>query len=284
MTPPPAPWPSTVGVVGLGLMGGSLARALQDLPHPPSVLGISPDKEDLVGAEAAGVLDDAAGPQDSLPDTLDLLVYAAPLGATLSLMERHAGELGPETLVTDVVSLKLPLLDAATAAGLGPRFVGSHPMVGGTGTGFGHSTPDLFQGAHVWVTPGQAAEGRIQDVEGLWRRLGARPERVDGARHDALMAWVSHLPQLVGNALALALEGQGIRPHSLGRGGREMTRLAGSGPEMWRDILQRAPKELGPALEALEGELKGIRKLLEEDDLEGVEKIMKKTRQWRGVE
>jgi prephenate dehydrogenase len=262
-------------------MGGSLARALKGLPAPPHIRALSPDPADLARGIEAGVVDEAFREGKGILEDRDLVVYATPLRATLGLMEAHRAHLRPGALVTDLVSLKAPLLLRAQELGLENRYVGSHPMVGGTGSGFQHSVDDLYRGARVWVVPGpEAPEGAVGRVRGLWASLGARPMEVGATEHDDSMTWVSHLPQLTGNALALALGSAGYRRDRLGSGGRDMTRLAGSSPELWKEILEGAPGTLLQALEAMVGALDRIRALLEARDWEGLEELMRESRDW----
>lgn len=272
-----------ITVVGVGLMGGSLARALrQAFQDPPVIHGISQHPTELQEPLALGILDSGSGNQDPLPEAQDLVVFATPLQAALSLMDRYAPQLREtETAVTDMVSLKAPMVDRARALGLENLYVGSHPMVGGTGSGFGHSREDLFTDAPVWVVQGEGRDSALAMVEGLWLALGARPARIRAGEHDDLMGWVSHLPQLTANALALALEDHHIDPRHLGSGGLDMTRLAGSSPEMWVDLLRNPPPSLPPALETLERELRRLRGLLEEGRIEEIEALMTRTRRWR---
>ncbi len=262
-------------------MGGSLARGLKGLPAPPEIHGVDKDPLELRRAMEAGVLDHAAGPEEPLPRGQDLVVYATPIGTALALMERHGSQLEPEALVTDMVSLKLPLQEQARRLGLEDRYVGSHPMVGGTGSGFEFARDTLFSGARVWVVPGEAEESAVERVEAFWTVLGAQPARIPALRHDEEMAWVSHLPQLTSNALALALRERDLMPEVLGTGALDMTRLAGSSPEMWEELLAAAPEGLLEALSSMEGWLSEIRKLLEEGRTRRLGSLMAETRAWR---
>jgi prephenate dehydrogenase len=261
-------------------MGGSLARALKGLPEPPRITALAEDEDDLHGGLEAGVLDDAVKTLGDLLPELDLLVFATPLIPTLELLGALPGDLEDHTLVTDLVSLKLPLAERARELGLSPRFVGSHPMAGGEGTGFSASRDGLFRGVRVWLCTDGASERSATRIHGLWEGLGARPAVLDAARHDAMMAWVSHLPQLLSNSLAMALEDAGLSPQALGTGGRDMTRLAGSSPEMWEDLFRAAPPELLSGLEAVEKELAEIRGLLERREIEEISVRMRRTRRW----
>ncbi|MBW3534475.1 MAG: prephenate dehydrogenase/arogenate dehydrogenase family protein [Gemmatimonadetes bacterium] len=274
--------PASVAIVGLGVMGGSLARALRALPDPPRVLGASPDARDLEAARGAGVLDRASSDPDDVVGDAALVVYAAPLEATLGLLGRHHATWRPGAAVTDVASLKAPVAAKVRALGAASRWVGSHPMAGATASGFEASRPDLYRGARVWICAGDADPPAVKAVEALWRALGAEPVATDAAEHDRLMTWASHLPQLAANALALALEEAGVAPESLGPGGRDATRLAGSAPSMWRDLLSAAGASDAAALRALAGHLAGLAESLERGDASSVAERMERTRRWHG--
>lgn len=272
-----------VAIVGLGLMGGSLARALKALPEPPHVRAASLDPRDVRAGLASGVLDEGSDGTEAMVRDRDLVVYATPLKATLRLLGEHRASIGRESVVTDVASLKGPVLARAREVALEAQYVGSHPMVGGTGTGFEHSRDDLFRGARVWIAAGSGANrDSVDRVQGLWEAMGARPAEIGALEHDRSMVWLSHLPQIASNALALTLGDAGFERDQLGSGGADMTRLAGSAPEMWQDLLTLAPPSLDAALEALVDAIEGMRSLLDAKNFEEIEKLMRQTRSWVG--
>lgn len=277
MTPPFR----TVGILGLGALGGSLARALTALPRRPRVLGWSPDASDVEAARVAGALDEASDGPEATAAAVDLLVLAAPLEACLTLMEQSAPHLGVDTLVTDVASLKGPLARTAAVLGLRSRWVGCHPMCGSAETGFGASRADLFTDARVWLTAHPEAHDRLPAMRRFWVSLGAVTAPVEPADHDALMARVSHVPQLTANALAAFLDDAGVGPEALGPGGRDMTRLAGSSPGVWRDILAHAPPELAGYLRDTADRLAELADLVEQGDLDALARWMAASREWR---
>ena len=136
---------ATVAVVGLGLIGGSLVRALARLPDPPRVLGASPDAADRAGAESEhGVHTVADAAQ--VVGAAQVVVYAAPMSAILEMLPAHASLFRPDALVTDVAGLKRPVLEGVRRAGLVRRYIGSHPMAGGEGAGFEEGGPRPVSG------------------------------------------------------------------------------------------------------------------------------------------
>ncbi len=286
-----------VCIVGLGLMGGSLARALKGLPQPPHIRALTSRRRDLDAALAAGVVDQGIptggngeegggallpGPDEEAFSDRDLVVYATPLSATLDLLGAHADLLPPGALVTDLASLKGPVLEKARELALADRYVGSHPMVGGTGAGFGFSRGDLYRGGRVWLVPGSPEQRAPQErIGALWAALGALPREITADEHDRNMVWVSHLPQLTSNALVLALKAAGHARVSLGSGGRDMTRLGASGAEMWKEILEHAPGALlDGALEGVVEALEDLRVRIRKEDWDGLRALMNESRAW----
>ena len=192
---------------------------------------------------------------------------------------------GGEAILTDVVSLKEPILRAARRAGLSQRFIGAHPICGGESSGFAAGSGDLFRGATIWLSAGAEASpeaGRC--VESFWRALGGMPRWVAAEEHDRRMGWVSHLPQLVSTALAAALDAQGCTRGELGPGGRDMTRLAGSNPAIWRDLLEVSAPVTGTGLTGVANALNVLADLLARRDIERVVEFMERTRRWSGNE
>lgn len=154
-------------------------------------------------------------------------------------------------------------------------------MCGSEASGFAASRADLFAGARVWTVPGTQEDEPARRVEAFWRALGAEPRRVQADAHDRAMALTSHLPQLAANALARTLRDLGVEAEELGPGGRDATRLAGSSPEMWRDILTHAGPELAAALRGLQGHARALADLVEAGDVDGVAHWMSADRAWR---
>lgn len=269
-----------LAVLGLGLMGGSLARGVSSLELADRVTGWSPRSTERDAALTTRAVTLAAADWREAVADADVVILAIPLDPAVELL----GALGQATpkraTLTDVVSLKAPLEAAARRAGLAERWVGCHPMTGGESSGFWASRADLYQGARVWTVPGGASTEHLRRVERLWRGLGAETDVIDADDHDRLMALASHLPQLVSNALAGVLGEKEIDADELGPGGRDMTRLAASSPDVWLDLLARSSPELVDGLRAMGGELTRMADLVETLDLAALEALMRRTRIW----
>ena len=271
---------STVGIVGLGLMGGSLARALHALEDRPSILAWSRERADLDAALRAGVIDYVVDDADVVAASAELVVYATPLRATIQLIEQHRGRWAPDAVVTDVASLKGPIIERVRELGVETRFVGGHPLAGGERSGFGSAEADLYVNARVWLMSETGDEASRDRVAQLWTRVGARPSWTSAAVHDERMVWASHLPQLVSNAISLVLERRGLSRRDLGPGGRDMTRLAGSSPDIWMDLLESSGPADARTLEELARELSELAGHLDEGRHHDLERLMHRTRRW----
>lgn len=262
-------------------MGGSLARALAEVEVPPAVTGWSPSSRERTAALRAGAVRDAPPDWRMAVRDADLVILSAPLRACCELIAKVATEAPPNATLSDVASLKAPVARAAAAAGVENRWVGSHPMAGSEQSGFDASHASLYRGARVWTVADESAGPRVPLLHAFWSSVGARPAEIELREHDRLVAKASHLPQLVANALAVVLADAGIDPGRLGPGGRDMTRLAASSPEMWRDLLEHPSLELVEGLRALARVSERIADLVDKGDLDEVEAIMRSTRAWR---
>lgn len=281
----------TVTVVGLGAVGGSVAKAvLRRAPGVP-VFGIEPDRKSAGLAARDGV--QVMGRLGDRDLGGGVVVFAAPLDATVRLVRETGAVWRRAALTTDVASLKVAVLKAAEGAvqaveGAEPAqphpapFVGAHPMCGSERSGYAAARDDLFEGARVWLCPaaGEESAGGESAARAFWTMLGGVPRAIPAKRHDRIMASASHLPQLLANALAATLEDAGVTPNLLGPGGRGMTRLAGSNPAMWLSLLAAAAPEDAAALLAVERQIAAIRRMLASGDASGLEELMNRGRRW----
>ena len=268
---------STVAVIGLGLMGGSLVRALRATDRPVDVIAWSAD-----GAHERAASEAVARAATSIQDAVgqaDLVVLATPVGAAVALLREIAPHLRDDAVVTDVCSVKAPVVEAATRAGLGERFAGSHPMCGSHESGWTAARADLYRGARVYVVPA-GADAVTRRIERLWRGLDAEPVRIEADEHDTLMARVSHVPQLLASLLAATLDGQGIVRPDLGPGARDMTRLAASDPALWTDILLHNRESVRAACEDLRAGLGRATAALADGDAEAIARLLALGRKW----
>ena len=274
--PPPF---ERVAIVGVGLIGGSIALGLREAWPAVRIVGVDRPAV-LAHARGAGAIDRGGADVRDIGN-VDLIILAAPVRQNLRLLAELATSAGL-TLVTDVGSTKRDIVKAAGALGVSSRFVGGHPVGGAERGGFGFARPDLFRGRPWILTPDAATDAAaIARVSALASGLGARPTRVDATEHDRLMAYVSHLPQLAASAL---MDTVGASAHAAGlrlagRGLLDTTRLASSPPDVWREICAANADVLADALDALIERLSEMRADLHRG--EAVEAIFDGAARWR---
>jgi prephenate dehydrogenase len=229
-------------VIGVGLIGGSLARALRSARHVREIVGFGRSLGNLQEAMELGVIDRAAVSLADAVQGADMIVLAVPVGTMPELLQ----ELGPvcpaTAVITDVGSVKGTVIAAARQS-LGAKFVHfvpGHPIAGTEQSGVGASLPELFVNRRVVLTPEAETDPvAIESVRGLWTATGAQVTTMSAVKHDEILAASSHLPHVLAFALVDLLVRRDDHREvfdCVAGGFRDFTRIAGSDPVMWRDI------------------------------------------------
>jgi prephenate dehydrogenase len=270
-----------LAIVGLGLIGGSIALAVRE--RWSSILITAVDRPPVLAhASSSGAIDRAANTVADI-GPVDVIILAAPVRQNVELL-REAMAVRPEhAIVTDVGGTKRDIMRAAQGLPAGATaFVGGHPIGGAERGGFGFARPDLFRGKPWIFTPCSTSNpAPIDRLFDFVRGLGARPATMDAETHDRVMAYVSHLPQLAASVLmevvGRAAASDGLR--FAGRGLTDSTRLASSPASVWREICEANADDIGPALDALIARLSELRA-----DLQGgrtVDQVFDDAAKWR---
>jgi prephenate dehydrogenase len=249
-------------------MGGSVAWQARQAGIG-RVVGYSRSRQDAVQALRSGAVDDLADSPAAAAAGADLVVLATPPEAVGTLLGTLAADPSSRALITDIASVKGPVMRWAHDAGLDARFAGSHPYVGTHLEGWAGASPDLFRGAVVYVvTSGAAGEVAAREVMDFWRTvMHAEPVLIGAEAHDLQLAWTSHLPQVVASALARVVGGEvALRGVTWGRGIRDSTRIAASSPDAWVDVLLLNRDALLEAMERFQSEVGDLRELLASGD------------------
>jgi len=270
-----------VGIVGLGLIGGSIALAARQIWPASLVIGVD-NKDVLETAMRLHAIDVAADDPYILAEA-DLVILAAPVKQNIELLRELDDNLTQPAVVTDVGSTKRAIVEAARR--LPPKFVfiGGHPLGGAAQGGLEHARPDLFTGRPWLLTPSMEGGDAVEKLSAFVKALGAEPRVVDVATHDRLLAFLSHLPQLTASAL-MHVVGNAVGAQGLalsGKGLADTTRLASSPAEIWRDITATNADEIGPALDALIAVLQDLRRDLPKGDR--LEDIFADAARWRST-
>lgn len=259
----------TVAIAGLGLIGGSLARDLAG--RGVRVLGYDADRATLRDALGSGVVADGLGADLAGVEDADALVLAVPVRAAPPLLERARPRLARLRLITDVGSTKASIVAAAHRLGLGAVFVGAHPLAGDHRGGWAASRAGLFAERRIYLTPTAESSAHAVELARLvWTSVGGTMVEMAADEHDRLLAWTSHLPQVLSSAFAATLAEQGIPRDALGTGGQGVARLAASPPDLWRDILLDNAANVAAAVTAAERHLAALRAAIESGDEEAV--------------
>lgn len=258
-----------VAIVGVGLIGGSFALALRKAGFSGRILGVS-SPATVAEALRRGVIDQAL-PLEEAAASSDLIFLAQPILRILETLRRLDNFIRPDALVTDAGSTKVEIVRCARQHLARARFLGGHPMAGKESRGVAQAEAGLFEGRTWVLTPREPSElesGPAAELVEWIRRIGARPLVLDPELHDRVVAFTSHLPQLVSTALAATLAVQthlGSLDQVAGPGLRDMTRLALSPFEIWRDILATNQEPIRQALAAFTETLEAIRNKLDGD-------------------
>jgi prephenate dehydrogenase len=269
-----------IGIVGLGLIGGSIALAARQIW--PSSLVIAVDHKDVLEtAMRLHAIDVAADDLIVLAEA-DVVILAAPVKQNLGLLDALDANVRQPAVITDTGSTKRAIVEAAR--NLPPRltFVGGHPLGGSAASGLENARPDLFKGRPWLFTPANDASGDALDkLAAFTRALGATPRTVSVAGHDRLLAFLSHLPQLTASAL-MQVVGEAVGEDGLGLAGRglvDTTRLASSSSEIWKDIATTNADEIADALDTLIALLTDIRADLNQGDR--LSEVFQEASRWR---
>ena len=274
-----------LAIVGTGLIGGSFALALKQAGAVREVLGVGRDPARLTVARELGLIDRAADWSEA--GQADCILLAMPVGETGAVLQQLAPHLKAGAIVTDAGSTKANVIEAARAA-LGARFadfVPGHPIAGSEQSGPGAARADLYRGKRVVLTPqADTRADAVATVRRLWETAGAQVETLDAAQHDRIFAAVSHLPHLAAFALVdeLAQRADGDTFFRFAASGfRDFTRIAGSSPEMWRDIALANREAVLAELDAYLAALQALRQAVDAEDAGALLKMFSRARNAR---
>ena len=260
-----------VAVLGVGLIGGSIGLAARRRSGA-EVVGHSRSPATVARAIELGALDRGAGSVAEACEGADVVFCAAPVAALPEQVREALDASGTDTVVTDVGSTKGGLVEAI---GDDERFIGGHPLAGAETAGVENAREDLFEGARWYLTPTDRSSGLLYDrLQRTLSGIGARPQAIDPAAHDRLMATISHLPHVLANALAAEAAAELTRDSErlpeAGPSFRDMTRVAGSNPEIWADIFLANREAVADSVDAVVRRLREAGELIRAADREAV--------------
>ena len=268
-------------IIGVGLIGGSFALALRKAGLVKHIVGLGRSRENLQRALELGILDEIA---DDFPLALknaDLVFLAIPVGQTAKILAQIASHLESKTIITDAGSTKQDVIAAARSflPGHLKNFVPGHPIAGTEQSGANAANANLFRDKNLILTPlDETNTNALECVKKLWHGCGARVSQMKAYQHDEILAAISHLPHLLASTLMNHTFSSSKKDSSddllrfAGSGFRDFTRIAGSSPEMWRDICLANRELLLQQIDAYQNELTRMHKILENGDGSALEK------------
>ncbi len=269
-----------IAIIGVGLIGGSLALALKALPNVSKVVGIGRRKESIEKALALNVIDEGCLDIGEGVREADVVWVATPVGSILDVIEKAIPHLRTGATITDTGSTKANIVKRVEEI-LPPRFyfIGGHPMAGSEKQGVESASADLFRNTYYLLTPTTRTNtASFQLIHSLITQIGGSVLAIDAEKHDKAMATISHLPHFL-SAILVNLAGQQIEESEnllrLAAGSfRDMTRIAASSPNLWLDITFENKEAILKVCREFREELSDISKLIEKGDRKGlVEKL-----------
>jgi len=266
-----------VAIFGVGLIGGSVALALDRAGAARRIVGVERSRVSAERALQLGVIDEIARNAADAVEGADLVLLAAPVAQTKPVLAAIAPYLTLRTIVTDTGSTKADVIATARAelGGKWPQFVPAHPIAGKEQTGVDAAEASLFDGRRCVLVPEFDTAGHaVEAVREMWIACGALVSQMSAEQHDRVFAAVSHLPHLLSFALVAAIakeDDAALKLAHAGGGFRDFTRIAASSPEMWRDIFIANKSALLGELSAYEAQLAAMRRMIETGDARGVE-------------
>jgi len=276
-----------LAIIGVGLIGGSLALALREAGGVGEVVGCGRGEANLRKAQSLGIVDRYTDDVATAVRGADMVFLAVPLGAVRGTLEAMRGHLAQGAVVTDGGSVKGSVVEDLRAVfrQVPPFFVPGHPIAGTERSGAEAAFASLYRNRRVILTPlGETDPQAISRVESMWRLCGAEVSRMSAAHHDEILAATSHLPHMLAfslvDSLARLKENDEIFRYAAG-GFRDFTRIASSNPEMWRDICLANQQALSAMLTRFAGELQELAATLERGDGEGLLAIFERAKHAR---
>ena len=264
----------TIGFIGLGLIGGSIAKAIRKYHEDYRLLAYDQDRETLAAAVSSNMIDAVCEEHDERFRSCDYIFLCAPVEFNVKYLEYFKDNIGPDTILTDVGSVKTNIHEEVQNLGIGKYFIGGHPMAGSEKSGYSNSKAMLIENAYYILTPTpQVAEEKVQTYEKFVESLKALPVILDYQLHDQITGTISHLPHIIASSLVNFVKTHDTHDEmmkNLAAGGfKDITRIASSSPIMWQNICLKNKDNIVDILDQYIDSLEDFKEAIErEDDLD----------------
>lgn len=276
----------TYAFIGLGLIGGSIARALRKYEPDCVIYAYARHRETVQAAIDVNVVNDILVENDPRYANCDYIFLCAPVETNIRYLEKLKGIISPNCILTDVGSVKSIIHEKIEELGLGGQFIGGHPMAGSEKSGFAYSSDRLIENAYYILTPGSSVNIlRVAEFTDLVQKIGSIPMVLPPEEHDFITAGVSHLPHLIAYTLVNLvkdLDNEQEHMKTIAAGGfRDITRIASSSPEMWESICLENPKNINAVLDEYIRRLINIRCLVENGEAKTLNQLFQSAKDYR---
>jgi prephenate dehydrogenase len=277
---------SRIAIIGLGLIGGSLARALHDKLGIMDITAVNRTPEAISQAVRDGSIRQGFCELNDHVYYSDIIFICTPVKQALKYLDLLAGKVKPGCIVTDVGSTKGEIASYAESLPNAPCFIGGHPMAGTEKTGYAAGFAHMFENAYYVLTPGRrTTDDALNKMTGIVKGIGAIPVIMDAAKHDIVTAGISHLPHVIASALvnmvsSLDIQDGSMSMHAAG-GFKDLTRIASSSPEMWENIVLSNGPRLKELIEYFREVLGDFEKNLEAFDSGEILKFFSNAKDFR---
>ncbi len=261
---------NTIGFIGLGLIGGGIAKRIRAVYPDTTIIGYDVDKEALKLAVADKTLDKIAGNVDNSFSDCDLIFLCAPTSFNIGYLKPLKDIIKTDCILTDVGSVKTDIYEAVKASEMSDFFVGGHPMVGSEKYGYAYSKESLIVGAYYFITPsGTVANEKTESFSEFIKSLGAMPITYTPKEHDLATAYISHVPHAIAAGLVNMVKNaddDGLLKELAAGGFKDITRIASSSPVIWEHILLSNKENVLTGIDEYIGLLNSLKASIENDD------------------
>ena len=276
----------TIGFIGLGLIGGSIAKAIRKFHPDYHILAYARHKKTLAAALNSGVIDGVLEKEDERYKTCDYIFLCAPVEYNIEYLKYLKTVISDSCIITDAGSVKGPIHEAVEKLEMDHCFIGGHPMAGSERSGFSNSSDHLLENAYYILTPGgQVSLNKLTAFSELVDSLGAIPMVLTAEEHDFITAGVSHLPHIIASSLVnlvSALDNDAEYMKTIAAGGfRDITRIASSSPVMWQQICLENTKNISTVLDEYIRMLIQIRCSVDNKDADQLYQLFAASRDYR---
>ena len=275
-----------LGFIGLGLIGGSIAKALKQAEPEYELIAYDIDERALMLAVKEGVITQALSEVNEAFGECDVVFLCAPVTQNDANLQKLAGYLKKDAILTDVGSVKGDIHTHIESMGLSDRFIGGHPMAGSEKTGYENARANLFENAYYMITPTkQTTEEALEQYKTLVKKTGAIPLVLSPEKHDYVTGAISHLPHVIAASLVNLIREEdkqdGVMKMIAAGGFRDITRIASSSPAMWEAICMTNTENIVKLLDAYIESLQSIRKTIGDQDSEKIYEFFSHARDYR---